>query len=97
MTQPDDLTRCFERKVGEWFAGEGRRTVADGAYLRQMNMALALAASRWLEFVEEDEPVARMRAWLDQVEERAERRRAAARLEAIRRARTWFDECAERP
>jgi hypothetical protein len=97
MTQPDDLTRCFERKVGAWFAGEGRRTVADRAYLRQMTMALALAASRWLEMAEEDEPVERMRAWLNQVEERAERRRAAARIEAIQRARTWFDECAERP
>ncbi|MGH3037867.1 MAG: hypothetical protein ACRDLZ_00410 [Gaiellaceae bacterium] len=93
MSSHDDLTDCFERKVGAWFAGEGRRTVADRKHLRQMNMALALAASRWLEMVEEGEPVERMHAWLGQIEERAERRRAAARIEAIQRARTWFNDC----
>jgi hypothetical protein len=90
----DDLTHCFERKMGVWFAGEGRHAVPDRTYLRQMNMALALAASRWLEMVEDEEPVERMRAWLGQIEERAAARGATARVEAIQRARAWFNKCA---
>jgi hypothetical protein len=34
-----------------------------------------------------------MRAWLDEVERRAVVRGADARAEAIRLARTWFDDC----
>jgi hypothetical protein len=58
-----------------------------------MNMALALALSRWLEWAPDPDARARMRAWLDEVERRAVRRRAEARAEAVRLARTWFDEC----
>ena len=66
----------------------------DRAYLRQMNMAIALAASRWNEFA--DDAVARMRAWLAEVERRAVERNAAARVEAVRQARDWFDACSRK-
>jgi hypothetical protein len=89
----DELTRCFEARVAAWFGGVGRRRVGDRAYLRQMNMALALTVSRWLEEAEEPGAPARMRAWLDEVERRAVRRRADARAEAARLAREWFEEC----
>jgi hypothetical protein len=59
-----------------------------------MNMAIALAASRWNEFAAEPEPVERMRAWLDEVRRRADVRRAQARVEAVDLARRWFDQCA---
>jgi hypothetical protein len=36
-----------------------------------MNMAIALAASRWNEFAAEPDAGARMSAWLDEVERRA--------------------------
>jgi hypothetical protein len=80
--------------VAAWFAEEGQAAVDDPGYLRQMNMAIALAASRWNEFAVEDDAVERMRAWLDDVRRRAEVRGAWARLEAIDRARKWFDACA---
>jgi hypothetical protein len=89
----EELTRCLEAKAAAWFGGEGRRTVADRAYLRQMNMALALALSRWLEWDPEPDAPARMRTWLDEVERRAVRRGADARADAVRLARTWLDEC----
>jgi hypothetical protein len=88
-----ELTRCFEAKVAAWFAGLGRRSVADRADLRQMNMALALALSRWLEWAPEADAPARMRSWLDEVERRAVRRGAGARAGAVRLARNWLDEC----
>jgi hypothetical protein len=84
---------CFAKKVAVWFEHEGREQVPDRAYLRQMNMAIALAASRWNEFAEEPEPVPRMEAWLDEVERRAVVRGAEARIEAIRLARGWFRDC----
>jgi hypothetical protein len=59
-----------------------------------MNMALALALSRWLEWASQPDAPARMRAWLDEVERRAVRRRAEARAEAVRLARAWLDGCA---
>jgi hypothetical protein len=80
--------------VAAWFAEEGRAAVDDPAYLRQMNMAIALAASRWNEFAAQDDAVERMRAWLDEVRRRAEVRGARARVEAVGRARAWFDACA---
>jgi hypothetical protein len=80
--------------VAAWFAEEGRAAVDDPAYLRQMNMAIALAASRWNEFAAQDDAVERMRAWLDEVRRRAEVRGARARVEAVDRARDWFDACA---
>jgi hypothetical protein len=80
--------------VAVWFEREGRETVADRAYLRQMNMAIALAASRWNEFAEDADAIPRMHAWLDEVERRALARRAEARAEAIARARAWFERCA---
>jgi hypothetical protein len=80
--------------VAAWFAEEGRAAVDDPAYLRQMNMAIALAASRWNEFAAQDDAVERMRAWLDEVRRRAEVRGARARVEAVDRARVWFDACA---
>jgi hypothetical protein len=89
-----DLTACFAQKVAAWFAEDGRRQVADVVYLRQMNMAVALAASRWNEFAPEADAVQQMRAWLDEVERRALARNAKARAEAIDRARAWFDDCA---
>ena len=86
-------TECFARKVGRWFEHEGAEQVSDPVRLRQMNMAIALAASRWNEFAPEPDAVRRMQAWLDDVERRAVVRRADARADAIRRARIWFDEC----
>jgi hypothetical protein len=80
--------------VAAWFAEDGVVTVDDPAYLRQMNMAIALAASRWNEFAAEADAVERMRAWLDEVRRRAVVRDARARVEAIDRARAWFDACA---
>lgn len=89
------LTRCFSRKVGSWFEKDGRREVSDPAYLRQMNMAVALAASRWNEFATEDDAIPRMRDWLEEVRRRAVVRNATARAEAIARAREWFEACIE--
>jgi hypothetical protein len=86
-------TACFARKVALWFEREGAEQVADPVRLRQMNMAIALAASRWHEFSAEPGAVPRMRAWLDEVERRAVVRKADARAEAIRLARRWFDGC----
>jgi hypothetical protein len=40
-------TACFARKVALWFEHKGLERVADPVRLRQMNMAIALAASRW--------------------------------------------------
>jgi hypothetical protein len=88
-------TACFAGKVARWFEHEGLERVTDLARLRQMNMAIALAASRWNELAAGPAPVARMEAWLDEVERRAVLRNAEARAEAIRLARTWFQECAE--
>jgi hypothetical protein len=88
------VTRCFAGHVAAWFADEGRAAVDDAAYLRQMNMAIALAASRWNEFAAEDDAIERMRAWLDEVRRRAVVREARARVDAIDRARAWFDGCA---
>jgi hypothetical protein len=58
-----------------------------------MNMALALALSRWLEWAAEPDAPARMRSWLDEVERRAVRRGAEARAEAFRLAREWLEGC----
>jgi hypothetical protein len=89
----EELTRCLEAKAAAWFGGEGRRAVADRASLRQMNMALALVLSRWLELAEHADAPERLRAWLGEVERRALSRRADARAEAVRRALAWLDEC----
>jgi hypothetical protein len=89
------LTRCFSRKVGFWFEEDGRREVSDPVYLRQMNMTVALAASRWNEFSAEDEAIPRMRAWLEDVRRRAVVRDATARADAVARAREWFEACVE--
>jgi hypothetical protein len=85
---------AFARRVGVWFEREGRSRIHDPGYLRQMNMAIALAASRWNELAAEDDAVAQMRAWLDEVRRRAVVRDARARVDAIDRARAWFDACA---
>jgi hypothetical protein len=84
---------CFAKKVALWFEGEGVERVDDPVRLRQMNMAIALAASRWNEFARGDDAVARMNAWLDDVERRAVVRGADARAEAIRLTRSWFTDC----
>jgi hypothetical protein len=89
------VTACFAKKVGRWFEREGVEQVADPVRLRQMNMAIALAASRWNEFAESDNAVARMHAWVDEVERRAVVRGADARAEAIRLARSWFTDCVD--
>ena len=86
-------TACFAKKVALWFEREGTERVADPVRLRQMNMAIALAASRWNEFAVEPDAEHRMSAWLDEVERRAVARRAEARAEAIRLARGWFSDC----
>lgn len=91
--QLEALTACFARRIAAWFEHEGREQVPDRAYLRQMNMAVALAASRWNEFADAAEPVARMGAWLAEVERRAVARNAEARVEAVRQVRAWFDAC----
>ena len=83
---------AFARRVGAWFEREGRDTVPDRAYLRQMNMAIALAASRWNEFAAEPDALERMRAWLDEVERRAQERGAKARVDAVAHVRVWLDE-----
>ena len=57
-----------------------------------MNMAVALAASRWNEFAGGPGAEERMRAWLDEVERRAKARGADARVEAVQRVRAWLDE-----
>ena len=85
-------SNAFARRVGAWFEREGRETVPDRTYLRQMNMAIALAASRWNELADEPDAPARMRAWLDEVERRARMRGAQARVEAVSRVRDWMDE-----
>jgi hypothetical protein len=90
----DALTACFEQQMAAWFGGGGRRQVSDRAQLRQMNMALALALSRWLELADREDAVPAMRNWLSDVERRAVARRAEARAEAIRQTRAWFDACA---
>ena len=84
---------CFARKVALWFEREGLEQVADPVRLRQMNMAIALAASRWNEFAAGPESAKRMNAWLDEVERRAVVRGADARAEAIALARGWFTDC----
>jgi hypothetical protein len=83
---------AFAHRVGAWFAREGRETVSDRTYLRQMNMTIALAASRWNELAQEPDAPARMRAWLDEVERRARARDALARVDAVSRVRVWMDE-----
>jgi hypothetical protein len=83
---------AFARRVGAWFEREGRETVPDPVYLRQMNMAVALAASRWNEFAAEPGAEERMRAWLEEVERRAKARGADARVDAVQRVRAWLDE-----
>jgi hypothetical protein len=93
VSEDAGLTACFSERIAAWFAEDGRAEVADPVYLRQMNMAIALAASRWNEFAAGEDSVPRMRAWLDEVERRAVARNAYARVEAIRHARGWFEAC----
>ena len=81
--------------MAEWFAEEGRTLFPDRAYLRQMNMTIALAASRWNELAQRPDPVDGMRAWLDEVRRRAIVRDARARIEAVDRAREWFEACVD--
>jgi hypothetical protein len=81
--------------VAAWFANEGRAEIADLAYLRKMNMTIALAASRWNEFSRGQDPLERMRAWLDEVRRRAVVRDARARIDAVDRSRGWFDACVD--
>jgi hypothetical protein len=87
---------CFSARVAAWFESKGRASVTDPVFLRQMNMAVALAASRWNELVLRPEPVDEMRAWLEEVRRRAVVRGARARVEAMDLARSWFDECVEK-
>ena len=94
MSEDADLNECFSERVAAWFGSEGRASVADRAYLRQMNMAIALAASRWHEFAGDPDAVLRMRAWLVEIRRRAVERKAQARVEALDRARAWLDGCA---
>jgi hypothetical protein len=91
-SQPE-VGACFARRVAAWFECEGLEHSPDRAYLRQMNMAVALAVSRWNEFAAEPDAAERMRAWLDEVERRATLRKAEARAEAVRLARSWFEDC----
>jgi hypothetical protein len=93
----ETLTTCFARRVAAWFEHEGRGQVPNRVHLRQMNMAIALAASRWNEFADGDDAVASMRAWFGEVERRAAERNAQARVDAIRQARAWFDACTRNP
>jgi hypothetical protein len=58
-----------------------------------MNMAIALAASRWNELAVGPDAVEEMRGWLDEVRRRAMVREARARVEAVDRARGWFEGC----
>jgi len=82
----------FAAAVGRWFAEDAHLphpspVGADPVtYRRQMSMALALAASKRLELGEGDA----FRAWIDATEARAETRGAAARVEAMRLARSWL-------
>lgn len=87
------VTACFAKKVALWFERDGAERVADPVRLRQMNMAIALAASRWHELASEQDAVQRMNAWLDEVERRAVVRGADARAEAMRLARGWLTDC----
>lgn len=89
--EPEDPGRRFEQHVSAWFGGGGRATVSDRTYLRQMNMAIALAYSKWLELAGEPAALDRMLDWLDEVERRAVTRDAVARAEAVRKARAWLD------
>ena len=83
----------FEAEAGRWFSGEAFEPHPSPAgtdavtYRRQMNMALALAASKWLELGRDEE---RMRAWIAQTAARAEARGAAARVEAMAVAASWL-------
>jgi len=86
-------TACFAKKVALWFEREGAEQVSDPVRLRQMNMAIALAASRWNEFAPEPRAEQRMKEWLDEVERRAVVRGAEARAEAIRLTGRWFADC----
>lgn len=88
-----EASGCFAGKVALWFESEGRRQVSDPVRLRQMNMTVALAASRWNELEGEDGGVKRMLAWLAEVERRALVRGATARVDAVRLARSWLEEC----
>lgn len=91
--------RCFAAKVGAWFERQlpvAARADAEEAvtFARQTNMALALAASKWLELESLDpDPVGSMRAWIVGTRSRAEERRAAARAEAMDLAGAWLEEC----
>jgi hypothetical protein len=58
-----------------------------------MNMTIALAASRWNELVDRPDAVSEMQAWLEEVRRRAVIRGAEARVEAVERAREWFEAC----
>ena len=91
------ITRCLEAHAAAWFGGDGRRGVTDRVRLRQMNMAIALAVSRWLEFARDGDASVRMGLWLDEVEGRALRRGASARAEAFRLVREWLGGCADGP
>jgi len=83
-------TAGFASKVASWFERDGVAQVADPVRLRQMNMAIALAASKWNELASQPDAESQMDAWLDEVERRAVVRGADARAEAIRLARDWF-------
>jgi hypothetical protein len=95
LASPGVDDQAFADRVGAWFAREGRETIADPVYLRQMNMAIALAASRWNEFAEAPDAPARMRTWLDEIERRARARGADARVDAISRVRSWLEDSQE--
>jgi hypothetical protein len=58
-----------------------------------MNMAIALAVSRWNELAVGPDPVGEMHAWLEEVRRRAVIRDARARVEAVDLAREWFEAC----
>jgi hypothetical protein len=88
------LTSCLGARVGAWFEQEGRREISDPTHLRQMNMTIALAASRWNELARRDDAVLLMRGWLAEIERRAQERNARARVEGIRRVREWLEDCA---
>lgn len=90
--------RRFEEELARWFSRDALEPHpspigADAiAYRRQMNMALALAASKWMEF-EADEPATaelRMQEWLGATAARAQARKAAARAEAMRIVSAWL-------
>jgi hypothetical protein len=91
--------RCFAAKIGAWFERQLPVPAHAGAeeavtFARQTNMALALAASKWLELESLDpDPVGSMRAWIAGTRGRAEARRAAARAEAMDMAGAWLEGC----